>query len=127
IDEQKKEDTRWIVARDWDDDNMLTCLFWMTPSQVKNWIQYSDCILNDITHKTNRSKEYWAYLYTSFKFTKGIIATSRVKATNACLKKFLYGSNMSLYELMQKIHHILDCQDKESEYLFWKLVIPSIK
>ncbi|CAG8541922.1 19531_t:CDS:2, partial [Gigaspora rosea] len=54
IDEQKKEDSRWIVARDWDDDNTLTCLFWMTPSQVENWIQYSDCILNDVTHKTNR-------------------------------------------------------------------------
>ncbi|CAG8617897.1 9924_t:CDS:2, partial [Dentiscutata heterogama] len=36
-------------------------------------------------------------------------------------------SNMSLNELMQEIHHMLDCQDKESKYLFWKLVIPSIK
>ncbi|CAG8797605.1 17726_t:CDS:2, partial [Gigaspora rosea] len=27
IDEQKKKDSRWIVARDWDDDNTLTCLF----------------------------------------------------------------------------------------------------
>ncbi|CAG8806001.1 4466_t:CDS:2, partial [Gigaspora rosea] len=46
--------SRWIVARDWDDDNTLTRLFWMTPSQVENWIQYSDCILNDVMHKTNR-------------------------------------------------------------------------
>ncbi|CAG8755099.1 571_t:CDS:2, partial [Gigaspora rosea] len=53
IDKQKKEDSRWIVARDWDDDNTLTRLFWMTPSQVENWIQYSDCILNDVMHKTN--------------------------------------------------------------------------
>ncbi|CAG8811465.1 3986_t:CDS:2, partial [Gigaspora rosea] len=54
IDEQKKEDTRWIVARDWEDDNTLKCLFWMTPSQVENWIQFSNCIFNDVTHKTNR-------------------------------------------------------------------------
>ena len=26
----------------------------MTPKQVENWIQFSDCVLNDITHKTNR-------------------------------------------------------------------------
>ncbi|CAG8626642.1 13925_t:CDS:2 [Gigaspora rosea] len=51
IDKQKKEDSRWIVARDWDDDNILTCLFWI---QVENWIQYSNCILNDVTHKMNR-------------------------------------------------------------------------
>ncbi|CAG8641262.1 16822_t:CDS:2, partial [Cetraspora pellucida] len=29
-----------------------------------------------------KSKEYWAYSYTSFKFTRGMIATSRVEATN---------------------------------------------
>lgn len=26
----------------------------MTPTQVENWIQYTDCVLNDVTHKTNR-------------------------------------------------------------------------
>ncbi len=26
----------------------------MTPEQVENWIQFSDCVLNDVTHKTNR-------------------------------------------------------------------------
>jgi hypothetical protein len=25
----------------------------MTPEQVKNWIQFSDCVINNITHKTN--------------------------------------------------------------------------
>ncbi|CAG8683705.1 13981_t:CDS:2 [Gigaspora margarita] len=190
IDEQKKEDSRWIVARDWDDDNTLTRLFWMTPSQVENWIQYR--LLIDETHESHvwlfneiikatgiepaviltdsdpavdsavkkvlkstlvkatfenrftklvydysrakpyldnlyRSKKYWAYSFTSFKFTGGMIATSRVEATNACLKKFLHNSNISLNELMQEIHHMLDRQDKESEFLFWKLMIPSIK
>ena len=26
----------------------------MTSEQVENWIQFSDCVINDITHKTNR-------------------------------------------------------------------------
>lgn len=56
-----------------------------------------------------------------------MISTSRVEATNACLKNFLHNSNVSLNELMQEIHNMLDRQDKESEYQFWKLAIPSIK
>ncbi|CAG8760605.1 8023_t:CDS:1, partial [Cetraspora pellucida] len=39
---------------EWDNNNVLTHLFWITPMQIKNWIQYSDCVLNDVTHKTNR-------------------------------------------------------------------------
>ncbi|GBB96795.1 hypothetical protein RclHR1_28360003 [Rhizophagus clarus] len=54
LDQQKEKDSRWIVAREWDDDNALTHLLWMTPEQVENWIQFSDCVLNDVTHKTNR-------------------------------------------------------------------------
>ncbi|PKY46823.1 hypothetical protein RhiirA4_461809, partial [Rhizophagus irregularis] len=26
----------------------------MSPSQIENWIEYSDCVVNDVTHKTNR-------------------------------------------------------------------------
>ncbi|HKC79275.1 MAG TPA: hypothetical protein VKB83_04210 [Nitrosopumilaceae archaeon] len=54
LDEQKEGDSRWIVARGWDDDNTLTYLAWMTPEQVENWIQFCDCVINDVTHKTNR-------------------------------------------------------------------------
>jgi len=32
----------------------MTYLFWITPNQVQNWIQFCDCVLNDVTHKTNR-------------------------------------------------------------------------
>ena len=42
-----------MVVRGWDDDDTLTYLLWMTPGQVENWIQYSDCVLNDIIHKIN--------------------------------------------------------------------------
>jgi len=31
LDNQKKIDSRWVVSRDWDDDNTLTLLFWMIP------------------------------------------------------------------------------------------------
>ncbi|CAB5383106.1 unnamed protein product [Rhizophagus irregularis] len=54
LDKQKERDSRWIIARGWDDDNILTHLLWMTPEQVESWIQFSDCVINDITHKTNQ-------------------------------------------------------------------------
>ncbi|CAB4403987.1 unnamed protein product [Rhizophagus irregularis] len=54
LDHQKECDSRWVIVRGWDDDNTLTRLLWMTPEQVDNWIQFSDCVLNDVTHKTNR-------------------------------------------------------------------------
>ncbi|GBB84668.1 hypothetical protein RclHR1_11230011 [Rhizophagus clarus] len=54
LDQQKKKDSRWIVARGWNDDNALIHLLWMTPKQVENWIQFFDCVLNDVTHKTNK-------------------------------------------------------------------------
>ena len=38
LDEQKAKDSRWIVARGWDEDNTLIHLVWMTPGQVEDWI-----------------------------------------------------------------------------------------
>ena len=264
LDEQKERDSRWVIARGWDDDNTLTHLIWMTPEQVENWIQFSDCVINDITHKTHRyemplslfvgfdrnmqnivfaqglladeskhshswffrqiieatgihptviitdsdpavdaavkevftttypihcafhitqnlhknlrkplgdqyekflrdfylcrnsivqttfhdrfakliedypqskcyleglytSKEYWAHSYTSFKFTGGMIASSRVESVNACIKKMLFNSDVSLCELMSEIHKLLDEQDKRNRYQDWMLAIPSVK
>src|ERR1043166_3587699 len=54
LDQQKEIDPRWLVFRGWDEDNTLTHLSWMTPCQVENWVRYSDCVINDVTHKTNR-------------------------------------------------------------------------
>jgi hypothetical protein len=264
LDDQKESDSRWVVVRGWDEDNTLTKLLWMTPEQVENWIQFSDCVLNDVTHKTNRygmalslfvgfnhhrhniilaqallpdesmeshlwmfseilkvtdkqpavimtdsdpavdaavrqifpqsypihcafhitqnihkhlrkllgdtysnflekfyicrnslanetfetrfetlcqnfpkakpylevlyqTKTYWAHCFTKFKFTGGMIATSRVEAVNSCLKNLLHNSNVSLYNLMEEIHRLLDMQDKKEQYNFWKLSIPCIK
>ncbi|CAG8741547.1 9671_t:CDS:2, partial [Cetraspora pellucida] len=225
LDLQKEKDSWWVIARGWDDNNALTYLIWMTPEQVENWIQFSDCVINDVTHKTNRygmalsffvrfnrnrqnillaqanyksyqqqptviltdsdpavdavvrkvfqttypihcafhitqnihknlrkqlgnqyekflhdfyncknslvqetfqnrfiklledypsrkhylevlykSKEYWAHSYTVFKFTGGMISTSRVEAMNACLKKLLYNSNLAIPSLKNLEH-----------------------
>jgi hypothetical protein len=73
------------------------------------------------------SKEYWAHSYTSFKFTGGMIASSRVESVNACIKRMLFNSDISLCELMMEIHRLLDEQDRKNRYQYWKLTIPSVK
>ena len=44
----------WKVAIRFDDNNTLTHLFWMSPSQLELWYQYSDIVVQDVTCKTNR-------------------------------------------------------------------------
>ena len=73
------------------------------------------------------SKEYWAHSYTGFRFTGGMIASSRVESVNACIKRMLFNSDASLCELMTEIHKLLDEQDKNNRYEYWKLAIPSVK
>jgi hypothetical protein len=70
---------------------------------------------------------YWAHSYTSFNFTGGMIASSRVESVNACIKKMLFNSDTSLCELMNEIHRLLDEQDKKNRYQYWKLAIPLAK
>src|SRR3954451_19376217 len=74
-----------------------------------------------------KSKEYWAHSYTNFRFTGGMIASSRVESVNACIKRMLFNSDISLCELMFEIHKLLDEQDKKNKYQYWKLTIPSVK
>lgn len=74
-----------------------------------------------------KSKSYWAHCFTNFKFTGGMIATSRVESVNSSLKRLLHNSNISLCELVKEIHRLLDQQDKENEYRFWKLAIPTVR
>jgi len=44
----------WKVAIKFDNNNTLTHLFWMSPSQLELWYQYSDIVIQDVTCKTNR-------------------------------------------------------------------------
>ncbi|EXX73806.1 hypothetical protein RirG_057050 [Rhizophagus irregularis DAOM 197198w] len=69
---------------------------------------------------------YWAHCYTKFKFTGGMIASSRVESVNGCLKRLLHNSNIPLCDLVAEIQRLLDLQDKENEYNFWRLSIPTI-
>ena len=46
---------------------------------------------------------------------------------NACLKRLLHNSNITICDLVKEIHVLLDRHDKENEYNFWRLSIPSIK
>ncbi|CAB5383506.1 unnamed protein product [Rhizophagus irregularis] len=70
---------------------------------------------------------YWAHYYTKFKFTGGMIASSRVESVNGCLKRLLHNSNIPLCNLVAEIQRLLDLQDKENEYNFWRLLIPTIQ
>jgi hypothetical protein len=72
-------------------------------------------------------KEYWAYSYIGFRFTEGMIASSRIESVNVCIKRMLFNSNISLCELITEIHKLLDEQDKKNQYEYWKLAIPSVK
>ncbi|CAB5115735.1 unnamed protein product [Rhizophagus irregularis] len=74
-----------------------------------------------------KTKMYWAHCYTKFKFTGGMIASSRVESVNGCLKRLLHNSNIPLCDLVAEIQRLLDLQDKENEYNFWRLSIPTIR
>ncbi|GET58100.1 protein FAR1-RELATED SEQUENCE 5-like [Rhizophagus irregularis DAOM 181602=DAOM 197198] len=61
-----------------------------------------------------RTKTYWAHCFTKFKFTGGMIASSRVESVNACLKRlftipmFHYLINVLINFLtptILKVHH----------------------
>ncbi|PKB98000.1 hypothetical protein RhiirA5_384264 [Rhizophagus irregularis] len=56
-----------------------------------------------------------------------MIASSRVESVNSCIKRMLFNSDVSLCELMNEIHKLLDKQDKKNRYQYWKLAIPSVK
>lgn len=45
-----------------------------------------------------------------------MISSSRVESMNACIKKTLFNSDISLCELMSEIHKLLDEQDKKNRY-----------
>ncbi|CAB4408509.1 unnamed protein product [Rhizophagus irregularis] len=52
--EHKSNDPGWFVEFQLDQENRLTWLYWMSPTQIALWLEYHDVILNDNTAKTNR-------------------------------------------------------------------------
>jgi len=53
-----------------------------------------------------------------------MIATSRVEVMNACLKRLMYNSDVSLCDLVSHIQQLLDNQEKRHEYDLWRSSIP---
>jgi hypothetical protein len=43
----------WKVAIKFDNNNILIHLFWISPSQLELWYQFSDIVIQDVTCKTN--------------------------------------------------------------------------
>ncbi|CAB5367005.1 unnamed protein product [Rhizophagus irregularis] len=101
LDQQKEIDSRWLIEEYPQSKRYLEGLY--------------------------ESRDYWAHSYTSFKFTGGMIASSRVESVNSCIKRMLFNSDVSLCELMNEIYKLLDKQDKKNRYQYWKLAIPSVK
>ncbi|RHZ69338.1 hypothetical protein Glove_284g79 [Diversispora epigaea] len=52
--ENSQNNSMWKVAIKFDDNNTLTHLFWMTPSQLELWFQFSDIVMQDVICKINR-------------------------------------------------------------------------
>src|SRR5438270_8677079 len=52
--QNKSNDPGWFLEFQLNDENRLTRLFWMSPSQIALWLEYHDVVLNDNTAKTNR-------------------------------------------------------------------------
>src|SRR5437763_21712 len=55
----QREEHGWFVkARLEGEDNHLTGLFWMRPSQIDLWRRFHDVVINDNTAQTNRYRMY---------------------------------------------------------------------
>ena len=55
---QRKEHGWFVEARVEGEDNHLTGLFWMRPSQIDLWERFHDVVINDNTSKTNQYQMY---------------------------------------------------------------------
>src|SRR5687768_13160963 len=55
---QRKEHGWFVKARLEGEDNYLTGLFWMRPSQIELWRRFHDVAINDNTSQTNKYRMY---------------------------------------------------------------------
>ena len=81
------EEHSWFVkARLEDDNNHLTSLFWMRPSQIELWQKFYDVAINVNISQTNK---YWMYLslmividnYTWFQIATMAVVLDETKET----------------------------------------------
>jgi len=81
---------------------------------------------SDYLKKLYKTKIYWAFCFTSTIFTAAIQSTSRVEGMNAVLKREIFNSNTSLFQLGETIHRRHKEEEKQKEFAFWKSVIPCV-
>ncbi|CAB5360724.1 unnamed protein product [Rhizophagus irregularis] len=121
----QREEHGWFVeARLEGEDNHLTRLFWMRPSQIDLWQRFHDVVIYDNTSQTNKypARKYieralgtdvtsWALCYTHRSFNAGIQSTSRVESYNALIKRSVRSSTI-LFELDTEIQLQLDKEEQ---------------
>ncbi|PKK59384.1 hypothetical protein RhiirC2_794907 [Rhizophagus irregularis] len=99
LDKQKEQDPKWIVIWEWDDNNVLTHLIWMTPEQVENWIQFSNCIINDgLIVDESKQSHSWLFrqIVEATSIYPTVIITDADPAVDAAVKKDFYLCRNSL-------------------------------
>jgi hypothetical protein len=76
---QRKEYGWFVEARLEGEDNHLTGLFWMRPSQIDLWQRFHDVVINDNTSQTNRYRMYLSLMIVVDNHTRSrMVATAVV-------------------------------------------------
>ncbi|GBC14651.2 hypothetical protein GLOIN_2v1796089 [Rhizophagus irregularis DAOM 181602=DAOM 197198] len=57
--ELSQNNLMWKVAIKFDNNNTLTHLFWMMPSQLELWYRYSDIVVQDVTY--SKESHEWSF------------------------------------------------------------------
>ncbi|CAB4414328.1 unnamed protein product [Rhizophagus irregularis] len=123
--ELSQNNPMWKVAIKFDNNNTLTHLFWMTPSQLELWYRYSD-IVQYLINTLYNTKESWAHPWTCHQFTAGLHASSPVESINAWIKSYIFNSNISLCELGDVIERRQMAENKKYQLVLWKAAIPCV-
>ncbi|CAB4471478.1 unnamed protein product [Rhizophagus irregularis] len=121
--ELSQNNPMWKVAIKFDNNNTLTHLFWMTPSQLELWYRYLD-IVQYLINTLYNTKESWAHPWTCHQFTAGLHASSPVESINAWIKSYIFNSNISLCELGDVIERRQMAENKKYQLVLWKAAIP---
>jgi hypothetical protein len=83
---QRKEHGWFVEARLEGEDNHLTGLFWMRPSQIDLWQRFHDVAIYDNTSQTNKYRMYLSLMivvdnYTRFRMVAMAVVSDETKET----------------------------------------------
>ncbi|CAG8450494.1 20158_t:CDS:2 [Gigaspora rosea] len=106
----------------------LNCMFHIAqnlPLNLKS--TFRDCydeFIKDFFEVLYTNKELWAKAFVLKLFTAGMSSTSRVKSYNAKIKRLIFNSNTTLLELAEKLSVCILEEDKKTEYVLFRTLIP---